>query len=146
MKCKGLVVLILLSGLVVSACQNKKPPVTTPVTTPTTTTKKFQTVFFDYDKSLVRDDQIGSLDNNGGILRDKSDLTVTIEGHCDERGTNEYNLALGDRRARSVQNYLTNLGIDPSRLTIISYGEERPTSNCHDESCWWQNRRAEFIK
>ena len=73
-------------------------------------------------------------------------MHVTIEGHCDERGTNEYNLALGDRRSRATRDYLINLGSDPSRMKTISYGEERPACMEHDESCWWQNRRAVFVK
>ena len=86
-----------------------------------------------------------ALNSNAQVVKDGK-LRVTIEGHCDERGTNEYNLALGDRRAQSAKNYLINLGVDPTSMDTISYGEERPACMQHDESCWWQNRRAEFRK
>ena len=69
---------------------------------------------------------------------------VTVEGSCDERGTPEYNIALGDRRANTTKKYLVNLGVDKDRLNTISYGEEKPVANCHDESCWTKNRRADF--
>ena len=78
-------------------------------------------------------------------LRDNPDLYVTIEGHCDERGTNEYNLALGDRRAESAKAFLVDLGIDPMRLTTISYGEERPVCTQQNEECWAKNRRDNFV-
>ena len=78
-------------------------------------------------------------------LRENSDATVTIEGHCDERGTNEYNLALGDRRAYSAKAFLTDLGIDDARLSIISYGEEQPIDSRSTEDAWAKNRRAHFV-
>ena len=78
-------------------------------------------------------------------LRENSGVTVTIEGHCDERGTNEYNLALGDRRADSAKAFLVDLGIAASRLTTISYGEERPLCMQQDEECWSKNRRGHFV-
>ena len=78
-------------------------------------------------------------------MRENPNATVTIEGHCDERGTNEYNLALGDRRAESAKAFLTDLGIDSSRLTTISYGEERPVDPRSDEEAWAKNRRAHFV-
>ena len=73
------------------------------------------------------------------------DVTVTIQGHCDERGTNEYNLALGDRRADSTKTFLVDLGISASRLTTVSYGEERPVDPRHNEEAWAKNRRAHFV-
>ena len=78
-------------------------------------------------------------------LRENSDTTVTIEGHCDARGTNEYNLALGDRRAESAKSFLVDLGIPASRLTTISYGEERPVCNQQNDECWTKNRRDNFV-
>jgi len=78
-------------------------------------------------------------------LRENADATVTIEGHCDDRGTNEYNLALGDRRADSTKAFLVDLGIGASRLTTISYGEERPLCMQQTEECWAKNRRGHFV-
>lgn len=106
---------------------------------------ELKTVYFDFDKSDIREDQVDTLLSNAAVLKDAG-YNVIIEGHCDERGTNEYNIALGDRRARSTKDYLINLGIDPSRMNTSSYGEERPVCTEHDESCWWQNRRAQFVK
>lgn len=125
------------------ACQNKKPPA--PVSTPRPV-GTLQTVYFDFDRSNIRQDQVSTVNNNGDVLRSNSSWRVTIEGHCDERGTNEYNMALGDRRARSARDYVVNTGIDPNRISTVSYGEERPVCHGHDESCWWQNRRGEFLK
>ncbi|MBI2340251.1 MAG: peptidoglycan-associated lipoprotein Pal [Deltaproteobacteria bacterium] len=133
----------MLGIMALAACQNKKAPATSYEQPPPA--KGLKTVYYDFDKSNVRDDQVTTLENNAGVMKSSSG-SATIEGHCDERGTNEYNLALGDRRARSSKNFLINLGIDPNRMTTISYGEERPVCNEHDESCWWQNRRAYFAK
>lgn len=102
------------------------------------------TVYFDYDKSNIRDDQKMSLDENAKKLRDyRPEDKVMVEGHCDERGTVEYNLALGERRASSVKNYLTKAGIKKDRVETISYGKERPVAMGSDESAWSKNRRAE---
>jgi peptidoglycan-associated lipoprotein len=103
-----------------------------------------KTIYFDFDKYNLRDDARNTLDRNAEILRANPDLKITIEGHCDERGTNEYNLALGENRAKAARDYLVRLGIDPSRISIISYGEERPVALGHDEAAWAQNRRGEF--
>ena len=78
-------------------------------------------------------------------LRENADTSIIIEGHCDERGTNAYNIALGERRAESAKAYLTDLGIDGLRLTTISYGEERPVDPGHNEEAWAKNRRAHFV-
>jgi peptidoglycan-associated lipoprotein len=83
--------------------------------------------------------------SNGEWLRINPDIEIIIEGHCDERGTNEYNLALGDRRAESVKVFLLDLGINNSRLKTISYGEERPADSEHTETAWAKNRRAHFL-
>lgn len=104
--------------------------------------------FFDYDKSDIRSDAESTLRSNADTLKQvfpkfPSD-SVVIEGHCDERGTNEYNLALGDRRATSARDFLVNLGVPASKLRTISYGEERPQCSESDESCWQRNRRAHF--
>jgi len=104
----------------------------------------FRKVYFDTDKWNIRDDAREALKKNAEIMGTDPDLTLTIEGHCDERNTVEYNLALGERRANSVRDYLIRLGVDGARLKTISYGEERPVSMGHDETAWQQNRRAEF--
>lgn len=102
-------------------------------------------VYFDFDRSELRAEAREQLSRNGNWLRDNPGYDVTIEGHCDERGTNEYNLALGDRRAASARDYLVSLGIDAGRMSTISYGEERPVCTESAESCWQQNRRAHFV-
>jgi peptidoglycan-associated lipoprotein len=101
-------------------------------------------VFFDFDKYDIRPSDAKILDTNATWLKANNNL-VLIEGHCDERGTNEYNLALGERRAKSTMNYLVAQGVQASRITIISYGEERPTCTEHTEECWTKNRRAHFL-
>lgn len=101
-------------------------------------------VFFDTDKADLREDARQILAANTLWLKQHPSIKVLIEGHCDERNTNEYNLALGWRRANAVKDYLVALGVAPDRITTISYGEEKPFALCHDESCWWQNRRAHF--
>lgn len=108
-------------------------------------TKGLQKIHFDFDKSNIKSEYEPVLKTNASWIQDRKDAKVTIEGHCDERGSNEYNVALGDRRANSAKGYLKNLGVGSDRMSTISYGEERPIANCHDESCWWQNRRAEFV-
>ena len=98
--------------------------------------------FDDYTLNTEAQDRLNALSNE---LQSSSNAVVQIEGHCDERGSVEYNLALGERRAQSVKNYLQRLGVDANRITTISYGEERPMAMGHDESSWSKNRRAEFI-
>ncbi len=105
---------------------------------------KSMTVFFGFDDYTLNAEAQGTLNTLSEKLKAKAGLVVQIEGHCDERGSIEYNLALGDRRAQSVKNYLTQLGVDASRLTTISYGEERPAADGHSEDAWAKNRRAEF--
>lgn len=106
----------------------------------------FQDVFFDYDRHIVRPDQTETLAQNARLLSENGGVRLLLEGHCDERGTVEYNLALGDRRAQSVRNYLVEYGIDPGRLTTISYGKERPFAMGSSETAWAQNRRVHFVK
>ena len=101
-------------------------------------------IYFDFDKSILSPSAQDNLLRKAEWLRENYDATVTIEGHCDERGTNEYNLALGDRRAESAKDFLSDLGIDPSRLSTISYGEERPVDPRHNEEAWAKNRRSHF--
>src|SRR5882724_6486260 len=102
-------------------------------------------VFFDFDKYDIRAEDAKTLDANAAWLKTNADNLVLIEGHCDERGTNEYNLALGERRAKATMNYLVSQGIQANRITIISYGEERPVCNEKTEACWAKNRRANFL-
>lgn len=101
-------------------------------------------VFFDYDQYNIRADQRGTVEALAAWLDTNPSVTLTIEGHCDERGTREYNLALGERRANSVRDYLVALGINPARLSTVSYGEERPAVLGSNESAWAQNRRGVF--
>ncbi len=108
-------------------------------------TERLRDIFFDFDESRLRPQEQASLDANITWLRSNPSYLVLIEGHCDERGTNEYNLALGEQRARATRNYLIAHGIDPSRITTFSYGEERPFCVDRTEQCWAQNRRAHFL-
>jgi len=104
------------------------------------------TVYFGFNDSNLTDEARGALANNAEFLNINEAVRVQVEGHCDERGSTEYNLALGERRAMSVKNYLVKLGIDPDRVEIISYGEERPALMGTTEKAWAKNRRAEFRK
>jgi peptidoglycan-associated lipoprotein len=106
----------------------------------------FQTVYFDYDKSDIREDARPALRQNADKLNAGSYGVVTVEGHTDERGSNEYNLALGERRANAVKRYLVDLGVPSNNLRTVSFGEERPAVQGHDESAWRYNRRADFTK
>ncbi len=101
-------------------------------------------VYFDFDRSDLTSTARDRLAQNAEFMNSRPEFTFTIEGHCDERGTNEYNLALGDRRANAAMSYLVSLGVDTSRITTISYGEENPQCATSGESCWSRNRRAHF--
>ena len=106
----------------------------------------FETVYFDFDKSDLRQDARDVLTKNAEImLKTKPDVKIKIEGNCDERGSAEYNLALGERRAKSALQYLITLGVPADRLSIISYGKEKPAVEGHDEDAWAKNRRDDFI-
>ena len=102
-------------------------------------------VFFDYDSAELSSSAQSTLDADGKVLNDNASTSLTIEGHCDERGTVEYNLALGDRRANAAKDYLVRFGIAASRLSAVSYGEERPFATGADESAYAQNRRAHLV-
>jgi peptidoglycan-associated lipoprotein len=110
--------------------------------------KELTDIYFDYDSSEVREDSRATLqrivDALKSILRDFPNETLQIEGHCDERGSAEYNLGLGDRRATSVKEFLVSLGVDAGRLKNVSYGKERPQCSDSTEDCWQRNRRAHF--
>ncbi len=107
--------------------------------------KVLETVYFDYDMSDLSDATRAVLQANAEWLKSNAVRVVRIEGHCDERGTVEYNLALGQRRAAAVRDYLGSLGVDTSRLRTVSYGKERPKDAGHDAAAWSSNRRAEFV-
>jgi peptidoglycan-associated lipoprotein len=102
-------------------------------------------VHFDFDKYDLRADAVRTLGDNAARIREYSQFKVRVEGHCDERGTVEYNLALGEKRARAARDYLVSLGIPARRFSVISYGKERPIDPGHNEEAWSLNRRAEFI-
>jgi peptidoglycan-associated lipoprotein len=102
-------------------------------------------IHFDFDKAAIRPDAAKVLEASAQWLNDHKGHALLIEGHCDERGTNEYNLALGDRRAKAARDFLEARGVAGSRITMISYGEERPQCAEHNEACWSTNRRARFI-
>jgi peptidoglycan-associated lipoprotein len=104
-----------------------------------------RTYYFDYDRSLLKPDDLASLEMHATVLRSNPDRSVVIEGHADERGTREYNLALGERRADSVRTFLVSAGVSPRQVEMVSYGEERPEDPGHDESAWSRNRRAILI-
>ena len=161
------ILLPILAVVVLSGCGKKEvaesappppPPTAAPAETPPpppapapepepsrTVQEQLQDVYFDYDSSNLTDAARGTLDANGKVLNDNATANITIEGHCDERGTVEYNLALGDRRAAAARDYLVRYGVSSGRIQTISYGEERPFSTGSDESAWSQNRRAHFV-
>ena len=127
------------------------PPAPAPAPAPPPAPKEFATVpqvkeiYFDFDKYDIRPGDAQILRSNAQWLKDNANQLILIEGHCDERGTNEYNMALGERRAKATMNFLVAQGIKADRISIISYGEERPTCAEHKESCWAQNRRARTL-
>lgn len=146
-------------ALAVVGCK-KNPPVTeTPVITPTTTPAPVQTVpqeivdlasnftrvYFDLDSATLSPSAKSALDANVRIMSHRPDIKLEIQGHADQRGTTDYNLALGQRRADSVYKYMQSSGIAQSRLKVVSYGEERPLRSGAHESAWSQNRRCEFV-
>lgn len=166
MKLRKLLSLTLMLSLIVllNAC-SKKPvmdvePVTAPVVSETPpvsvpvvetkaaaaaiTAAQLETVYFNYDSHVLSPEALQTLDRNAILLRQEPGLTITIEGHCDERGSDEYNLALGEQRAAAVKNYLVTVGLPAARLTSISFGEERPAVTGNDEAAWSKNRRVAF--
>ena len=105
----------------------------------------FTDAFFDFDSYSLRADAKLALDKDAKYLRENKDVKVTVEGHCDERGTVEYNQALGEKRANAARDYLVAAGVTSARLQVVSYGKERPFAEGHDESAWSQNRRARLV-
>jgi len=150
----------LLTLMIVLAPGCKKKGDTTPVTTtppritetappvvdepPQTVSANLERVYYDFDSSSLTSSGRSSLGSNSSVMKGHGDLKIEVQGHCDERGTTEYNMALGQRRAYSAKEYLVNQGVSPSRLTVVSYGEERPLERGGSESAWAKNRRAEF--
>lgn len=119
----------------------------------------FKRIHFDFDRSYIRSDMVNTMDHNVKLMKKrkkhfstassygsgKGGWALSVEGHCDERGSNEYNYALGARRAESAKSYMVTHGVNPDRLKTVSYGEDRPLKQGHNESAWWYNRRAEFV-
>jgi peptidoglycan-associated lipoprotein len=165
----GLKVLSVVAALALVAACSKKPPQTattagtggvgtspavtqpstgaptngvTPGTQEDLVTNVGDRVFFDTNGYSLSPEAQATLQRQAQWLKTYGNVRVTIEGHCDERGTREYNLALGEQRANAVRDYLISLGISPDRITTISYGKERPVATCSNESCWSQNRRG----
>jgi peptidoglycan-associated lipoprotein len=158
--------------LAANACSRKKPP-TTEITTETTAADTAsmppppsevdraaemrrarieearlviaEKIFFDFNRSDIKPEYREVLARKADVMNEFPELTIRIEGHCDERGTVEYNLALGERRAKATMNYLVGQGVQANRITIISYGKERPTCTEHSEACWAKNRRSHFL-
>lgn len=114
-------------------------------TSDNSTAGELRTVFFPFDSSSLSSAAKSALENNAQFLTNNPTVDIQIEGHCDERGGEQYNLALGERRARAVKDYLLALGVTETRMTIISFGKTMPLSFGHDETSWSQNRRANFV-
>lgn len=106
---------------------------------------ELQKIYFNFDSADLSEESRTALSKNAGLLAKATTLKVRIEGNCDERGSDEYNLALGERRAKAAMDYLVSLGVQPERLSIVSYGEEKPAEPGHDEAAWAKNRRDEFV-
>ena len=104
-----------------------------------------RTFYFAYDRAVINPDDLSALEMHATILRNNRDRSIVVEGHCDERGTREYNLALGERRSDAVRSFLTSAGVSPRQIENVSYGEERPEDAGHNESAWSRNRRAVMI-
>ena len=121
------------------------PPPPPSVTDQDLFSQNVKDVYFDYDKADVRGDQQGSLQADVQFLAAHPNVNFTIEGHCDERGSTEYNIALGDKRANAVKNALVAAGVNASRIKTISYGKEKPFCSESNEACWQQNRRGHFV-
>lgn len=105
---------------------------------------KLKRVHFDLDQYNIKTEYAGEMKSNAAWMQSHPSANMVVEGHCDERGSTEYNIALGDRRAKSAKAYLQHLGVNGTRVSTISYGEERPLCTASNEDCWWKNRRAEF--
>ena len=125
---------------------NAPPPPSAPAPAPTPFEQGVHDAYFDYDKADIRSDTREALSQTAEYLKANPSTRVTIEGHCDERGSTEYNLGLGDRRAAAVKEYLVSLGISADRMNTVSFGKEKPFCIEHNETCWQQNRRGHFVR
>jgi len=145
--------LVLVAALAISGCATTKKTASSTASTPMMTgpapgsVEEFMKVvgdrvFFDFDRYDIKDEGRATLQRQAAWLKKYPSVSVQIEGHCDERGTREYNLALGSRRATAAKDYLISLGVEAGRITTISYGKEKPVCVESNESCWAQNRRA----
>lgn len=121
------------------------PPVATAPSMEELFAREVKDAYFEFDKSDIRPDARSALTETAGFLKSYTQVKVMIEGHCDERGSTEYNLALGDRRAQAAKDFLVSLGVASDRMQTVSYGKERPFCQEHAEACWQQNRRAHFV-
>ena len=164
-------VVVLVCAIGISGCSGRKkriridssplPPEATPEATPAESkgfknltfgqrsyekTGELGTIYFDFDKSIIRPEDGQLLEKNAQWIKKTPYAEVLVEGHCDERGTKEYNIALGEKRAESVKKYYTALGIDNAKIEVLSWGEERPQDSGHNETAWAKNRRAETLK
>ena len=131
--------------LTVTAAPPPPPPPTPSVTDEDLFSQNVKDVYFDYDKADVRGDQQASVQADAQFFSQHSNMNFTVEGHCDERGSTEYNLALGDQRASAVKSALTAAGVSASRIKTISYGKEKPFCTESNEACWQQNRRGHLV-
>ncbi len=148
---RTLAIVTLLLGVASVSCTDDAPKAQEPVkadaaaeAAPAPSAFSATAVYFGFDDYTLTGEAQSNLQGLGDHLKGNQGAVVQIEGHCDERGSIEYNLALGERRAQSVKNYLVQLGVDAARLSTISYGEEKPAAEGHDEAAWAKNRRAEF--
>ena len=139
MRTKTVVAFILFASLVGIGCQQQGKP------RHAESVKGLNKIYFDFDSSDIKSEAKKTLEDNAGWLKKNGNAHVTVEGHCDERGSIEYNLSLGERRAQAVKSYMTSLGIPASRISIISYGKEKPLTNGDSESDYAKNRRANFV-
>lgn len=142
MRTKMLVALVMLGLVAGVGCQQQRKP----KSAGESKVKGLSRIHFDFDKSDIKPESKKTLEDNASWLKKNKESNITVEGHCDERGTEEYNIALGHRRAKATKDYLVSLGVEAKRMKMKSYGEEKPLETCHNESCWWKNRRAEFAK
>ncbi len=127
--------------------QRPSTPAPTPTTTPGTTSAEAEwgPVFFGLDSYALDEAAQSALDRSARALREHPDWTITLEGHCDERGTAEYNQSLGELRAQAARDYLVNVGVASNRIRVVSFGKERPFDDGHNESAWARNRRAQIV-
>ncbi len=160
---KSVLILIMICAMVVSGCAKKKKIVVKPPEEPGVgekwgvgpiipledrryeVTDALETVYFDFDRANLKTNTKDVLERNTQWLKDNPEEWVKVEGHCDERGTEEYNIALGERRAEGVRKYYVALGVEDSRIAVLSWGEEKPADPRHSEAAWSKNRKAETL-